>query len=109
MHGVCLHPDRAVMELKVRAYNRTTLPQTFLWWANAGIRVHEAYQSFFPPDVHYVADHALPSTWRISPLCEGQLLWCQLRQTLPATASRKIEPPDEISFRLIAAVPGPVN
>jgi tetratricopeptide (TPR) repeat protein len=69
MHGVCLHPGRAVMELKVRAYNRTTLPQTFLWWANAGIRVHEAYQSFFPPDVHYVADHARRSTCDY-PLCK---------------------------------------
>jgi tetratricopeptide (TPR) repeat protein len=69
MHGVCLHPDRAVLELKVRAYNRTTLPQTFLWWANAGIRVHEAYQSFFPPDVFYVADHARRSTCEY-PLCK---------------------------------------
>lgn len=58
MHGVCLHPGRAVVELKVRVYNRTPLPQTFLWWANVGVRVHEAYQSFFPPDVRFVADHA---------------------------------------------------
>src|ERR1051326_506655 len=58
MHGVCLHPDRAIVELKVRAYNRTPLTQTFLWWANVAIRVHEGYQSFFPPDVTYVADHA---------------------------------------------------
>ena len=70
MHGVCLHPDRAVLELKVRAYNRTTLPQTFLWWANVGVRVHEAYQSFFPPDVHCVADHARRSTCEY-PLCQG--------------------------------------
>ncbi len=58
MHGVCLHPGKAFVELKVRAYNRTPLPQTFLWWANVATRVHEAYQSFFPPDVYYVADHA---------------------------------------------------
>jgi tetratricopeptide (TPR) repeat protein len=58
MHGVCLHPGKAYLELKVRAGNRTPFAQTFLWWANAGIRVHEAYQSFFPPDVYYVADHA---------------------------------------------------
>ena len=36
---------------KVRAYNRTPFVQTFLWWANAATRVHESYQSFFPPDV----------------------------------------------------------
>src|SRR5262247_2554063 len=58
MHGVCLHPGKAYLELKVRVYNRTPLVQTFLWWANVATRVHEAYQSFFPPDVYYVADHA---------------------------------------------------
>ena len=58
MHGVCLHPERAVVELKVRLYNRTPYQQTFLWWANVATRVHEKYQSFFPPDVSYVADHA---------------------------------------------------
>jgi tetratricopeptide (TPR) repeat protein len=58
MHGVCLHPGKAYVELKVRAYNRTSLAQTFLWWANVATRVHEAYQSFFPPDVYFVADHA---------------------------------------------------
>ncbi len=58
MHGVCLHPGRSVIELKVRACNRTPFTQTFLWWANVATRVHEAYQSFFPPDVSYVADHA---------------------------------------------------
>ena len=58
MHGVCLHPGKAFMEVKVRAYNRTPLTQTFLWWANVATRVHERYQSFFPPDVSHVADHA---------------------------------------------------
>lgn len=70
MHGVCLHPGRAYLELKVRAYNRTPLVQTFLWWANVATRVHEAYQSFFPPDVYYVADHARRSMSEY-PLAEG--------------------------------------
>jgi tetratricopeptide (TPR) repeat protein len=70
MHGVCLHPGKTLVELKVRAYNRTALTQTFLWWANVATRVHEAYQSFFPPDVYYVADHARRSMSRY-PLCEG--------------------------------------
>ena len=70
MHGVCLHPGRAYLELKVRAYNRTPFTQTFLWWANVATRVHEAYQSFFPPDVYYVADHARRSMSEY-PLCEG--------------------------------------
>jgi len=58
MHGICLHPGKSFIELKVRVYNRTAHPQTFLWWANVATRVHERYQSFFPPDVYYVADHA---------------------------------------------------
>jgi tetratricopeptide (TPR) repeat protein len=58
MHGVCLRPGCAYLELKVRLYNRTWDTQTFLWWANLATRVHEHYQSFFPHDVRYVADHA---------------------------------------------------
>ncbi len=70
MHGVCLRPGKSLLELKVRAYNRTPLVQTFLWWANVATRVHEAYQSFFPADVFYVADHARRSMSKY-PLCEG--------------------------------------
>ena len=70
MHGVCLHPDKAFIELKVRAYNRTAFVQTFLWWANVATRVHQDYQSFFPPDVYYVADHARRSMSEY-PLCKG--------------------------------------
>lgn len=58
MHGVCLHPEKALIELKARLYNGTDRVQTFLWWANVAARVNERYQSFFPPDVRYVADHA---------------------------------------------------
>ncbi|MFL6354189.1 MAG: DUF5107 domain-containing protein [Bryobacteraceae bacterium] len=71
MHGVCLYPDRAYIELKVRLYNRTPFVQTFLWWANAATRVHEHYQSFFPPDVHFVADHAKRAVTTF-PLCGGR-------------------------------------
>ena len=58
MHGVCLRPGCAYAEIKVRLFNRTCDTQTFLWWANVATRVHERYQSFFPHDVRYVADHA---------------------------------------------------
>jgi tetratricopeptide (TPR) repeat protein len=58
MHGVCLHPHSSVVELKARLYNGTESTQTFLWWANVAARVNEGYQSFFPPDVQHVADHA---------------------------------------------------
>lgn len=58
MVGICLHPGRSIVEAKVRLYNRTPFMQTFLWWANVAVRVHDQYQAFFPPDVHFVADHA---------------------------------------------------
>jgi tetratricopeptide (TPR) repeat protein len=58
MHGVTLRPGSAAIELRVRLFNRTPDVRTFLWWANVAARVHDRYQSFFPPDVVYVADHA---------------------------------------------------
>ncbi|MGC8552221.1 MAG: DUF5107 domain-containing protein [Phycisphaerae bacterium] len=69
-HGICLHPASALLELKVRLHNCTLTTQTFLWWANAAARVHERYQSFFPPDVHFVADHARRAMSSF-PLCQG--------------------------------------
>ncbi|MFH8252975.1 DUF5107 domain-containing protein [Microbacterium sp. B2969] len=57
-HGVRLRPGSSVVELAVRLHNRTDERQTFLWWANVAARVHDEYQSFFPEDVRYVADHA---------------------------------------------------
>lgn len=70
MHGVTLHPDKAYIELRARVYNRTPHVQTFLWWANVATRVHERYQSFFPRDVSYVADHAKRAMSRF-PRTEG--------------------------------------
>lgn len=58
MVGIHLSPGSAVVEARVRLFNRTPLPQTFLWWANVAVRVHEDYEVFFPPDVTAVADHA---------------------------------------------------
>jgi len=70
MHGICLHPDSTVIELKARLYNGTESVQTFLWWANVAARAHEGYQSFFPPDVRHVADHARRATSTF-PLAQG--------------------------------------
>ena len=57
MQGVTLYPGKAYMEIKVRVYNRTAIPQTFLWWANPAVTVDNDYRSVFPPDVHAVYDH----------------------------------------------------
>lgn len=57
MHGIRIFPNRAYFEVHVQLYNRTSEPQTFLWWANPAVAVNDDYQSVFPPDVHAVMDH----------------------------------------------------
>lgn len=55
--GFTLYPDRSYIEIKAKVYNRTSEPQTFLWWANPAVEVHDETQSIFPPDVNAVFDH----------------------------------------------------
>ncbi|MEF2877602.1 MAG: DUF5107 domain-containing protein [Blautia sp.] len=55
--GFTLYPDKAYLEIRGQLYNRTAMPQTFLWWANPAVPVNEYTQSIFPPDVHSVYDH----------------------------------------------------
>ncbi len=69
--GISLAPGEARIEAKVRLFNRTPRPQTFLWWANAGVHVHDEYQAFFPPDVAKVADHARRAVTEY-PIARGQ-------------------------------------
>ncbi|MBR4756320.1 MAG: DUF5107 domain-containing protein, partial [Bacteroidales bacterium] len=57
MAGFTLRPGCAYLEIKGVVFNRTEIPQTFLWWANPAVHVNEAYQSVFPPDIHAVFDH----------------------------------------------------
>ncbi len=57
VHSFTLHPDQALLEINVQLFNRTSEPQTFLWWANPAVHVNDNYQSVFPPDVHAVMDH----------------------------------------------------
>ena len=57
MAGFTLRPGCAYLEIHGRVSNRTSLPQTFLWWANPAVEVNDEYQSVFPPDVNAVFDH----------------------------------------------------
>ena len=54
---ITLYPGKAYIEITGQLYNRTNVPQTFLWWANPAIPVNDNTQSIFPPDVHAVMDH----------------------------------------------------
>ncbi|RXK56583.1 DUF5107 domain-containing protein [Oleiharenicola lentus] len=97
MHGVRLRPGCSRLDLLVRAYNRTADVQTFLWWANVATRVHEHYQSFFPPDVTHIADHAKRATDTF-PLSSGRYYGvdyaARAREGVPATEQpRQFQPP----------------
>ncbi|MGC4018710.1 MAG: DUF5107 domain-containing protein [Muricomes sp.] len=57
MASFTLYPGKSYIEIKGRVFNRTDLPQTFLWWANPAVPVNDHTHSVFPPDVHAVMDH----------------------------------------------------
>ena len=55
--GLTLYPEKAFLEIGIRLFNPTPLPQSFHLWTNAAVHVNDYYQSVFPPDVHAVFDH----------------------------------------------------
>ena len=55
--GLTLYPDRAFLEISIRLFNPTPLPQSFHLWTNPAVHVNDDYQSVFPPDVQAVYDH----------------------------------------------------
>ena len=65
-----LHPGKAYIEIRGQLYNRTNLPQTFLWWANPAVPVNDNTQSIFPTDVHFVMDHGKRDVSRF-PIARG--------------------------------------
>ena len=67
---ITLYPDRAYIQIRGQLYNRTDLPQTFLWWANPAVKVNDDTQSVFPPDVTAVYDHGKRDVSRF-PIADG--------------------------------------
>ncbi len=92
MVGIRLHPGRALLEAEVRLYNRTAVPQTFLWWANVAVAVHDDYQAFFPPDVDWVGDHAKRATSRF-PIARGHYYGVDYTRGVDLTWYRNIPVP----------------
>lgn len=68
--GFTLYPGKAYIEIRGQLYNRTSMPQTFLWWANPAVPVNDHTQSIFPPDVHSVMDHGKRDVSRF-PIAKG--------------------------------------
>ncbi len=58
MVGVTVYPGKSYIEAKIRLFNRTPYPQTFLWWANLAVAVNDNYRAVFPEDIHWSSDHA---------------------------------------------------
>ncbi|MBQ9784360.1 MAG: DUF5107 domain-containing protein [Clostridia bacterium] len=57
MAGITVDKGRSYIKAKVRVYNRTALPQLFMWWANLAVPVNDNYRTVFPPDCEWVNDH----------------------------------------------------
>jgi len=57
MAGITIDPGRSYIKAKIKLYNRTALPQIFMWWANVAVSVNNKYRTIFPPDVEWVNDH----------------------------------------------------
>lgn len=55
--GITLRPGYSYIEISSKYFNRTPFMYNFLWWANPAVAVNDDYQSFFPQDVEWVADH----------------------------------------------------
>lgn len=58
MHGVCLHPGRALVQLKARLYNRTEDAHPFVWSAELSAQVPRSVQVFFSPEVKFVSERS---------------------------------------------------
>lgn len=52
-----VYPNSTYIEIKAQLFNRTDVPQTFLWWANPALAVNDNTRSVFPLDVTAVLDH----------------------------------------------------
>lgn len=70
MAAFTLYPGKAYIEIRGQLYNRTAMPQTFLWWANPAVPVNDYTQSIFPPSIHNVYDHGKRAVSRF-PIAKG--------------------------------------
>ena len=57
MVGITLDEGRSYIKAKIRLYNRSAEPKTFMWWANMAFPANENVRTVFPPDVEWVNDH----------------------------------------------------
>lgn len=56
MHGICLYPGRAYIEMKVRLFNRTPFAQTFHWQKDTAVNLKEGYDNRHQEGIVHIAD-----------------------------------------------------
>jgi len=91
MIGICVYPGRAYFEFKVQLYNRTPLPQPFLFWTNTAVRVNENYQVIFPPDVESVTFHSRASMASY-PIARELFAGCDFREGVDISFPNNVGP-----------------
>ncbi len=66
--GLTLRPGSSALEVTFRTFNRTALPQSMLFFANAAVHATPDYQVIFPPDTTLAAFHGKNqfSRWPVS-------------------------------------------
>ena len=66
--GLTLYPDQSYLEATVKLFNRTSMPNSILYWANVAVHVNDDYQVIFPPSVQVATYHSKIdfTTWPIS-------------------------------------------
>lgn len=70
MVGITVYPGKSYIKAKIRFFNRTPYPQTFMWWANLAVAVNKDWMAVFPEDIHWASGHAWASTSRF-PVIRG--------------------------------------
>ncbi len=56
--GLTLHPSHSYLEVTVKLFNRTPLPHSMLYWANAAVHAGPEYQMVFSPQTRLGTYHA---------------------------------------------------
>ncbi len=56
--GVTLRPGSSAIEATVKLFNRTSYPNSILYWANVAVHVNDDYQVLFPPSVTEATYHS---------------------------------------------------
>jgi len=66
--GYTFYPSSSIIEMTIFPMNRTSLGNSFLFWANPAVIADTTYQVIFPPSVQYVTFHAKRdiTTWPIA-------------------------------------------